>query len=131
MAAAEALLTAEEFGRRPDPGYPEERLQGRIVPTPLPRPRHGRICKMVTRLLDRHVEERDLGQILSNDSGVITERDPDIEGGVTVAIVMDTEPRTAHVSHADLTPQQLGPDDELTVPDVFGDFRVRVGRFFE
>ena len=31
MATAEALMTAEEFGRRPDPGYPEELVQGRIV----------------------------------------------------------------------------------------------------
>ena len=31
MATAEALMTAEEFGQRPDPGYPEELVQGRIV----------------------------------------------------------------------------------------------------
>ena len=43
MATAEALLTAEEFGRRPDPGFPEELVQGRIVTTPPPKPSHGQV----------------------------------------------------------------------------------------
>ena len=29
MATAEMLMTAEEFGRRPDPGHPEELAPGR------------------------------------------------------------------------------------------------------
>ena len=36
MATAEALMTAQEFGQRPDPGYPEELVQGRIVGMPPP-----------------------------------------------------------------------------------------------
>ena len=47
MATAEALLTAEEFGRRPDPGYPEELVQGRIIAMPPPQPRHGQVCAKV------------------------------------------------------------------------------------
>jgi hypothetical protein len=35
--ASEQLLTAEEFGRRPDPGYPEELVRGRIVGENAPR----------------------------------------------------------------------------------------------
>ncbi len=34
MGTAEALMTADEFGQRPDPGYPEELVRGRIVATP-------------------------------------------------------------------------------------------------
>lgn len=183
MATAEALLTAEEFGRRPDPGYPEELVQGRIITMPPPTPRHGQVCTKVIRLLDRYVDEHDLGHVLSNDSGVITERDPDtvrgadvcfysyarlpkgpipggyfafppnlvievcsrddrwreiltkvneyLEVGVTAVIVLDPEPRTAHIFHADRAPRQLGPDDELTLPDLLGDFRVKLARFFE
>ena len=44
MATVEALLTAEEFGSRSDPGYPEELVQGRIITMPPPKPRHGQIC---------------------------------------------------------------------------------------
>ncbi len=32
---------------------------------------------------------------------------------------------------ADRAPQQFGPDDDLTVPDILGDFRVKLARFFE
>ena len=34
MATAETLglLTAEEFGKRADPGHPEELVRGRVVP---------------------------------------------------------------------------------------------------
>jgi len=183
VATVERLVTAEEFGSRPDPGYPEELVQGRILAMPPPKPRHGQICAKVLRLLDRHVEESDLGQLLSNDSGVITRRTPDTVRGadvsfyrydrlprgpipegylpfppnlivevrspddrwldllnrvqeylavhVTCVVVLDPEPASAHVFHADRAPRQLGPEDELTVPDVLGDFRVQVARFFE
>jgi len=183
MATAEALLTAEEFGRRPDPGHPEELVQGRIITMPPPQPRHGQVCVKVIRILDRYVEEHDLGQVLSNDSGVITERDPDtvrgadisfysyqrlskgpipvgylafppnlvvevcspddrwrdllvkvneyLEVGVTAVVVLDPEPRTAHIFRADRAPQQIGPDHDLMVPDILGDFRVKLARFFE
>lgn len=38
MATAETtvLLTDEEFGKRPDPGDPEELVRGRIVAMPVP-----------------------------------------------------------------------------------------------
>lgn len=76
-AAAPALMTAEEFGERPDPGHPEELVRGRIVPMPQPMPRHGQICFQAGYLLRRFLDNHDLGHVLSNDSGVITERGPD------------------------------------------------------
>src|SRR6478609_7246048 len=85
MATAETLLTAEEFGRRPDPGYPEELVQGRIIAMPPPDRRHGQVCGQAYYLLRQHVDERDLGHVLSNDSGIITERDPDTVRGADVA----------------------------------------------
>jgi Uma2 family endonuclease len=183
MATAFALMTAEEFGRRPDPGYPEELIQGRIVTMPPPTPRHGQVCGKVDRLLGFFADEHDLGHVLCNDSGVITERDPDtvrgadvafysyakvpkgpiprgyldvppdlvvevrspddrwadiltkvdeyLQVGVTVVVVLDPEPETAHVFRSDRGPRELGPDDELTVADILGEFRVAVRRFFE
>ena len=47
-----------------------------------------------------------------------------------VVIVLDPDPETAHVFRPDQPPRVLGPDDELTVPDLLGDFRVAVRRFF-
>jgi Uma2 family endonuclease len=85
MATAEALMTAEEFGQRPDPGHPEELVQGRIVRMPPPDRRHGYVCLMAGRILGNFVEEHGLGRAMSNDSGVITEHDPDTVRGADVA----------------------------------------------
>jgi Uma2 family endonuclease len=180
---AETLLTAEEYEKRPDPGYPEELVRGRIVPMPQPNRRHGQICGQAVYLLRRFLEDHDLGHILSNDAGVITERGPDtvrgadvafysfarlpkgplpasygpevpeliievrspsdrwpkllakvveyLEAGVNAVVVLDPEPRTAHLYFADRPSRILEPDDELTLPEILGDFRVAVRRFFE
>ena len=180
---APALLTAEQFAERPDPGYPEELVKGRILAMPVPKPRHGEICGNAVFLLGAHARDRDLGRVLSNDSGVITERGPDtvrgadvsfysfarvpkgplpdgyldtppdlvvevlspsdrwpkalakvaeyLDAGTTVVVVLDDNRRLAHVYRADGTTRVLTADEELTLPDLLGDFRVRVGRFFE
>jgi Uma2 family endonuclease len=177
------LLTAEEYAERPDPGYPEELVRGRIVPMAQPKPRHGEICSKADRILGLYVEERDLGRVLSNDSGVITERSPDtvrgadislysyarvpkgplpdryldvppdlvvevlspgdrwprvlrkvaeyLDAGVTVVLVLDDQRRQVQIYRADGTTRLLGAEEELTLPDLLGDFHVRVGRFFE
>jgi len=181
--APQPVLTAEEFGRRPDPGYPEELVRGRIVSMSPPNPRHGQICGKVDRILGNFVDEHELGHVLCNDSGVITEREPDtvrgpdvvfysyarlpkgalpshyvpevpelifevrspgnrwpailvkvaeyLDAGVQYVVVLDPDPQTALVYSAEQQPQILGPDDELTFPDLLGEFRVVVRRFFE
>jgi Uma2 family endonuclease len=85
MATAEALMTAREFGLRPDPGHPEELVQGRVIEMPPPDRRHGFVCLNAGLILANFVREHDLGRVLSNDSGVITERDPDTVRGADVA----------------------------------------------
>ncbi len=177
------LLTAEEFAERPDPGYPEELVRGRIVPMPQPKPRHGEICSKADRILGLFAEERDLGRVVCNDAGVITERGPDtvrgadisfysftrvpkgplpdryldtppdlvvevlspsdrwpkvlakvaeyLDAGTTVVIVLDDKRRQAQLYRADGTTRLLDAEEELSIPDLLGDFRVRVGRFFE
>jgi Uma2 family endonuclease len=82
---AEKLLTAEEYGELPDNGQPTELVRGRIVPLNMPAPRHGEICVVTIYLLKRFLEDHPLGRVVSNDSGVITERDPDTVRGGDVA----------------------------------------------
>ncbi len=177
------LLTAEQFAERPDPGYPEELVRGRIVPMPMPKPRHRQICVRACYLLFAHIDAHDLGHLLCNDSGVITERGPDtvrgadisfysfarvpkgplpdryletppdlvvevlspsdrwpkllarvaeyLDAETTVVLVLDDQRRMAHLYRADGTTHLLGAEDELSIPDLLGDFRVSVGRFFE
>ena len=180
--AAEALLTAEQFATRPDPGHPEELVDGRIVPMTVPNRRHGQICNKVGRILGNYAEEHDLGHVLNDDAGVITHRDPDtvrgpdvafysferlprgllpanygpempelvvevrspsdrwpdvfakaaeyLRTGVTVVVVLDEQRRSAHVLGAEGAMQILGSEDELSLPEILGELRVRVGRFF-
>jgi Uma2 family endonuclease len=85
MATAEALMTAEEFAQRADPGYPEELVQGRIVRMPLTDPRHGEVCIQAAYLLKRFLEDHNIGRVIGNDAGVITERGPDSVRGPDVA----------------------------------------------
>jgi Uma2 family endonuclease len=185
MATAEMLelMTAEEFAKRPDPGHPEELVKGRVVGMPPPDRKHGFVCSEADRIFGNFVEERDLGRVMSNDSGVITERDPDtvrgadvayysyarlpkgplptgygpevpnlivevrsagdrwlelhekvaeyLRCGVLMVVVLDPEPKTAHVFGADDPPRTLGSEDELVLPSILEGFRVRVGLFFE
>ena len=182
-ADAPNLMTAAEFARRPDPGYPEELVRGRIVPVPPPTRRHGQICAQTVYLYRRFLEDHDLGQILSNDSGVITEQGPDtvrgadvafysykriprgpmpadydvvppelivevrspsdrwpkvlakvaeyLEAGVLAVLVLDDNSRSALLAMADQVPGRLGPDEELTIPEILPGFSVPIRRFFE
>jgi Uma2 family endonuclease len=85
MATISSLLTAEEFAELPDNDRPTELVQGQVIVMPPPGSRHGQICARVAYLLQRFLEDHDLGQVLSNDSGVITERDPDTVRGADIA----------------------------------------------
>lgn len=86
MATAQAfeLLTAEKFADRPDSGHPEELVRGRIVPMPVPDRRHGYVCGQAYYMLRVFIDEHDLGRVMSNDAGVITERGPDTVRGADV-----------------------------------------------
>jgi Uma2 family endonuclease len=54
-----------------------------------------------------------------------------LDAGITVVVVLDDNRRLAHVYRADGTTRVLAADEELTIPDLLGDFSVKVGRFFE
>jgi Uma2 family endonuclease len=84
-AIPEALLTAEEYLALPDNGVPNELVRGRIVPMNLPTPRHGEICVQTIYLVRRFLEDHPLGRLVSNDSAVVTQHDPDTVRGADVA----------------------------------------------
>ena len=85
MATADKLMTAEEYSQLPDLGYPSELVKGRIVQMNVPQSRHGQVCARATYLLARFSDDHELGHVLSNDSGVITQRDPDTVRGADVS----------------------------------------------
>jgi Uma2 family endonuclease len=185
MATAEMveLMTAEQFGQRPDPGYPEGLVRGRVVAMRVPDRRHGCVCSRAVLVFGNYVDGRDIGRVMCNDSGVITERAPDtvrgadvayysyaripkgmlpagygpevpelvvevrsthdrwseilekvseyLNAGVLVVVVLDPEPQIAQVFTADDPPMTLKTEEELVLPGVLDEFRLRVGQFFD
>ncbi len=80
-ATAPKLLTAEEYAKL-DVDHPTELVRGVVYHMPPPRSRHGQVCSNVVWLIRSFCEAHQLGHVLSNDAGVITERDPDtVRGG--------------------------------------------------
>jgi Uma2 family endonuclease len=81
------LLTAEEFARLPDPpdGSRQELVRGEVITMPPPGGRHGVCCAKVGRRLGNFVEDNRLGTVTSNDTGFVSERDPDTVRGPDVS----------------------------------------------
>ena len=85
MSIIETLITAEEYQRLHDRGVRTELVRGRIVRMNMPVPRHGIYCTRIIVPLGGFLERADLGQLASNDSGVVTERDPDTVRGADIS----------------------------------------------
>jgi Uma2 family endonuclease len=100
MATALEFITADEFLRMPDNGQPMELERGRIVMMSRPGGRHGWICNRVGRSFGDFADDHDLGFVFNNDSGVVTERDPDSVRG----------PDVAYFSYARM-PKESGPPE--------------------
>lgn len=115
-AIATPLITAEEFGRMPDPldGSKEELVKGVIVKMPPPKARHGRVQLKIGRLLGNLADERRLGWVVT-ESGTILDRDPDTVRGPDVAfysIARQPEFPTDYFEiPPDLVVEVLSPDD--------------------
>ncbi len=85
VATDEKLLTADEFWALPESRRPMELIRGRISYMNVPGPRHGQMCGRMVQILMNFVDEHKLGHVLCNDSGVVTERDPDTVRGMDVS----------------------------------------------
>jgi Uma2 family endonuclease len=114
----ETLLTVEEFSRLPDPGYPTELVRGRIVRMNVPKPYHGWICLNAAVDLREFVDAHNLGYVVTNDSGVITGRNPDTLRGADVAFYSHAKvpkgsmPRDLYLDVVpDLVVEVRSPDD--------------------
>lgn len=84
MSTATAkLITAEEFFRMPTPpdGSLQELVRGKVETMPPPSTYHGVCCMEVGFRVRLFLREHPLGWVASNDSGFITERDPDTVRG--------------------------------------------------
>jgi Uma2 family endonuclease len=119
VATAQKLLTAEEYSLLPDDGQLTELVRGRVILMNMPRPRHGQICAKVVRIIGNFVEEHQLGHVLSNDSGVVTEHDPDTVRGADVAFY----------SYSRVPPGPLPPGYLAAVPELVFEVRSPTDRW--
>lgn len=116
MSIAESLITAAEFAEMPNPGYPQELVRGVIVNMTPPKFRHGKVCNRIAYLLTGFVDGHQLGHVVGNDSGVITEQDPDTVRGPDVYFVsyakvpLDANPEYLTVA-PDAVFEVLSPSD--------------------
>ncbi len=87
MATAEQvrLITIEEYMKLPDNGRPTELVRGKVVEMNVPQSRHGVVCLNIGGILRNFVKQHQLGRVLSNDAGIITERNPDTLRGADVS----------------------------------------------
>jgi Uma2 family endonuclease len=99
MATAEQLMTIEEYSKLPDNGRYTELVRGRIVEMNPPQSRHGVVCMNAGAIFQTFVKQQDLGRVLGNDAGVITERNPDTLRGADVS----------YYSYSRLPKGQTGP----------------------
>lgn len=85
MTTVTALLTAAEFAELPSTGPRTELVRGRIIELPPTNFLHGLICGQMAFQLMVVAKHHDSGRVITNDSGVVTERDPDTLRGPDVA----------------------------------------------
>jgi Uma2 family endonuclease len=111
-------MTAEQYGRLPNLGYPTELVRGQIWLMEYPYPDHGQICATFGTLLRNFAKDRRIGRVIGNNSGVITERQPD-----TVR-----RPDVAYYSFKRVSPGRLRQQRYL---DVVPDLAIEVKSVFD
>jgi Uma2 family endonuclease len=86
VRAADALITAEEFGRMPDDGLWHELVEGRVTTMSPPRFVHGLYGGRLFEAIGAHVRRRRLGHVVF-EVGFTLQRDPDTVRAPDVAFV--------------------------------------------
>ena len=113
MATATDPLTAEDFAALPDTGPRTELVRGRIIELPPTNLEHGLVCNEIAFHLTIAAKRHGSGRVVTNDSGVITEHDPDSVRG----------PDVTYYSNAKIPPaeQRRGYSEKL--PDLVVEVR--------
>ena len=85
---------------------------------PPPGGRHGKCCLKVGRRIGNFVEEKNLGTAVSNDTGFVTERDPDTVRGPDISFWSQERLPEVPVGYIEIPPdllvEVLSPSDRYT-----------------
>ena len=85
-AVADATMTASDLHQLPSTTDRRELVRGRIATKNPYKPRHGFFCLRWGVALSLHVDLHGFGHVVSNDSGIVTETEPDTFRGADVAV---------------------------------------------
>jgi Uma2 family endonuclease len=102
------LMTAEEFMNADLGEGSFELVRGEVVAVPPPRPQHGLFCANVAGFLWEYGRRTGHGYVLSNDSAVKTQGDPDTVRGTDIC----------YYSNAPWPRSQVGADLPPVPPDL-------------
>ena len=81
------LVTAEEFVRLHGDESRIELVEGRIVRSPMPGAIHGQVCGTAYSIIRDFIKPRDLGRVMTNDTFIRTNKDPDSYRGADVCFI--------------------------------------------
>ena len=131
-AVATPLMTAEEFFdycHRPENRDKHFELErGRVVEMSLPGERHGVVCGNASGLLWVYTRQRKRGQVCTNDTGLLVERDPDTVRGADVTLYNQVRRyEELNLKYSDQPPTLLV--EVLSPNDQFGKVIRRINRF--
>jgi Uma2 family endonuclease len=92
---ATGLMKADEFfdwlHRPENQGKHFELVRGKVVEMSRPGERHSLVCGNVVWVLNNYVRQHRRGRVLSNDPGILVERDPDTVRGPDVVFMDDAK----------------------------------------
>jgi Uma2 family endonuclease len=108
-AVQQKLLTAEEFLLLPQPadGSQQELVRGEILTMPPPGGLHGVCCSKANRKIGAFVDENGLGTVACNDTGFVTERNPDSVRGPDVSYWSTERLKEVPVGYIEIAPDLL------------------------
>lgn len=114
--ASQALQTAEDLLRFREPGKTAELVRGLLVVSEPPGTGHGARAARLTVRVGVFVERQGLGQVFTQDTGFMIERDPDTVRAPDLAFVANERlTRIPDEGYADIAPdlvvEILSPND--------------------
>lgn len=130
IATIEKLLTAEEFFMLPSPldGSQQELVRGEVITMPPPGGLHGVCCLKVGRRIGNFVDDGPGGTVASNDTGFITERDPDSVRGPDISYWSKERLTEVPVGYIVIAPDMLA--EVLSPSNTWKQIRAKLKEYF-
>ena len=129
MATTTQLLTTDEYLLLNHGSRPTELIRGVVVDMNLPGFRHGKTCVRIVNFLTDLNRQFRLGHVVSNDTGIITEHDPDTVRGADVAFYSFAiiPPHEEPAGYPGVVPELVY--EVLSPSDRSGDVHSKVGEY--